>query len=231
MWLTGSTASWPVERRHCVFFRSTSHPWPRHRIRLLNDAAGPRRQQSRVPGGQTQRFLEAARTRPELTSLFSTYRASVPQIFLDVDTQKTMKLGVEPNDVNQTLGAFLGGAYVNDFNRFGRLYKVYVQAEPEYRRNLLDASLFYVRNNEGDMVPISTLLQNEPTAGPNSPIGSICSVPPRSPANPLPATVRPRLWLRSKRSRTRFCQPICPMPGTPCHSRRKRRKAPAALFS
>ena len=116
--------------------------------------------------GQTQRFLEAARARPELTSLFSTYRASVPQIFLDVDTQKTMKLGVEPNDVNQTLGAFLGGAYVNDFNRFGRLYKVYVQAEPEYRRNLLDASLFYVRNSAGDMVPISTLLQNEPTAGP-----------------------------------------------------------------
>jgi HAE1 family hydrophobic/amphiphilic exporter-1 len=114
----------------------------------------------------TQAFIEAANQRPELTSLFSTFRASVPQVFLDVDTQKTMKLGVEPNDVNQTLGSFLGGAYVNDFNRFGRLYKVYVQAESEYRRNLIDASLFYVRNKSGDMVPISTLLKSEPTAGP-----------------------------------------------------------------
>ena len=115
---------------------------------------------------KTQAFIEAASERPELTSLFSTFRASVPQIFLDVDTQKTMKLGIEPNDVNQTLGSFLGGAYVNDFNRFGRLYKVYVQAENDYRRNLIDASLFYVRNNAGEMVPISTLLKSEPTAGP-----------------------------------------------------------------
>jgi HAE1 family hydrophobic/amphiphilic exporter-1 len=98
--------------------------------------------------------------------MYSTYRASVPQIFLDVDIQKTMKLGVAPADVNQTLGAFLGGAYVNDFNRFGRLYKVYVQAETEYRKSLIDASLFYVRNSNGDMVPMATLLSSEPTSGP-----------------------------------------------------------------
>ena len=77
-----------------------------------------------------------------------------------------MKLGVEPADVNQTLGSFLGGAYVNDFNRFGRLYKVYVQAETEYRQELSDSSLFYVRNKDGDMVPLATLITSEPTAGP-----------------------------------------------------------------
>ncbi len=115
---------------------------------------------------QTQAFIAAASKRPELAGLYTTFRASVPQIFMDVDTQKTMKLGVEPADVNQTLGAFLGGSYVNDFNRFGRLYKVYVQAETDYRRQLSDASLFHVRNNEGDMVPMSTLITSEPTAGP-----------------------------------------------------------------
>jgi HAE1 family hydrophobic/amphiphilic exporter-1 len=115
---------------------------------------------------QTQAFIRAASQRPELTGLFTTYRSSVPQVFLDIDIQKTMKLGVAPADVNQTLGSFLGGAYVNDFNRFGRLYKVYVQAETEYRRNLQDTSLFYVRNSTGEMVPISTLLKSAPTSGP-----------------------------------------------------------------
>ena len=115
---------------------------------------------------QSQAFIEAARKRPELAGLYTTYRANVPQIFMDVDTQKTMKLGIAPDDVNQTLGAFLGGAYVNDFNRFGRLYKVYIQAETDYRRDLADTSLFYVRNNQGNMVPLSTLINTEPTAGP-----------------------------------------------------------------
>ncbi len=116
--------------------------------------------------GQTQAFIQAAAARPEIAGLYSTYRATVPQIFLDVDTQKAMKLGVAPADVNQTLGAFLGGAYVNDFNRFGRLYKVYVQAETEYRQQLTDATLFYVRNNQGAMVPMATLIDSEPTSGP-----------------------------------------------------------------
>jgi hydrophobe/amphiphile efflux-1 (HAE1) family protein len=115
---------------------------------------------------QTQAFIAAAAERPELSGLFSTYRSSVPQIYMDVDIQKTMKLGIEPADVNQTLGAYLGGAYVNDFNRFGRLYKVYVQAENEYRQEIADSSLFYVRNRDGDMVPMQTLIKTRPTTGP-----------------------------------------------------------------
>ncbi|MEJ2130443.1 MAG: efflux RND transporter permease subunit, partial [Gammaproteobacteria bacterium] len=115
---------------------------------------------------QTMAFIQAASARPEIAGLYSTYRANVPQIYLDVDTQKTMKLGVEPGDVNQTLGAFLGGSYVNDFNRFGRLYKVYVQAENDYRTSLADTSLFHVRNRDGRMVPLPTLLTDEPTSGP-----------------------------------------------------------------
>jgi HAE1 family hydrophobic/amphiphilic exporter-1 len=115
---------------------------------------------------QTQRFIEAAGKRAEIGGLFSTFRANVPQMYLDVDTQKTMKLGVSPCDVNTTLGAFLGGAYVNDFNRFGRLYKVYVQAESEYRKDLLDLTLFYVRNNKNEMVPMATLMNGVRTSGP-----------------------------------------------------------------
>ena len=115
---------------------------------------------------RTREFIEAASKRPEIAGLYTTYRATVPQVYLDVDIQKTMKLGVAPADVNQTLGAFLGGAYVNDFNRFGRLYKVYVQAETDYRKGIADASLFYVRNAAGNMVPMNTLITSESTNGP-----------------------------------------------------------------
>ena len=107
---------------------------------------------------QSQRFINAALQRPEIGSAFTTFRANAPQIFADVDTDKVLKLGVSPADVNTTLGSFLGGAYVNDFNRFGRLYKVYVQAEKEYRANPTDVRYFYVRNRNGDVVPLSALV-------------------------------------------------------------------------
>lgn len=115
---------------------------------------------------QTQKFIQAAVQRPEIGGAISTFRASAPQIKADVDTSAVLKLGVSPADVNTSLGAFLGGAYVNDFNRFGRLFKVYVQAEPEYRRAATDVRYFYVRGNEGQMVPLSALTTVTPTAGP-----------------------------------------------------------------
>jgi HAE1 family hydrophobic/amphiphilic exporter-1 len=115
---------------------------------------------------QTQRFVQAARERPEVARLFTLYRPSVPQIFLDIDDAKALKLGVPLADINTSVGAFLGGAYVNDFNRFGRLYKVYVQAEPEYRADPSGIRMFYVRNAGGGMVPLSTLVTTSRTAGP-----------------------------------------------------------------
>ena len=84
---------------------------------------------------QTQRFLTEARKRPEIGRIATLYRASVPQVFADIDRSKVLKSGVQLSDVNTTLGALLGSAYVNDFNRFGRVYKVYVQAEPEFRKD------------------------------------------------------------------------------------------------
>ncbi len=115
---------------------------------------------------QAQKFVAAARKRPEIASLFTLFRPTTPQIFLDVDHSKVLKLGVPIADVNTSIGAFLGGAYVNDFNRFGRLFKVYVQAEPEYRADPGGIRMFYVRNSEGAMVPLSTLVHTSRTEGP-----------------------------------------------------------------
>ena len=115
---------------------------------------------------QTQRFIAAAAQRPEIGGLFTTFRANVPQIFADIDQAAVLKFGASPADVNTTLGSFLGGAYVNDFNRFGRLFKVYVQAEPEYRTKAADIRFFFVRGREGQMIPLSSLIASSPTTGP-----------------------------------------------------------------
>jgi HAE1 family hydrophobic/amphiphilic exporter-1 len=94
------------------------------------------------------------------------YRASVPQVFADIDRSKVLKVGATIGDVNTTLGALLGSAYVNDFNRFGRVYKVYVQAEPEYRRDPKQLGLFFVRSAKGEMIPLDTLTSTRSTSGP-----------------------------------------------------------------
>jgi HAE1 family hydrophobic/amphiphilic exporter-1 len=115
---------------------------------------------------QTSRFIEAARKRPEIGRISTLYRASVPQIYADIDRSKVLKSGVALNDVNTTLGALLGSSYINDFNRFGRVYKVYLQAEPEFRRDPDQIGLFYVRNQRGGMVPLDALVTTRPSAGP-----------------------------------------------------------------
>jgi HAE1 family hydrophobic/amphiphilic exporter-1 len=115
---------------------------------------------------QTQRFMDAARKRPEIGRINTLYRASVPQVFADVDRSKVLKSGVSLSDVNTTLGALLGSSYVNDFNRFGRVYKVYLQAEPEFRRDPKQLGLFFVRNQTKGMVPLDTLIATRPSAGP-----------------------------------------------------------------
>jgi hydrophobe/amphiphile efflux-1 (HAE1) family protein len=115
---------------------------------------------------QAQAFIASAKQRPEIESVFTMFRPNSPQIFLDVDDAKALKLGAPLADVNTSIGAFLGGAYVNDFNRFGRLYKVYVQAEPEYRQDVDGISMFYVRNRDDEMVPLSTLVSTSNTQGP-----------------------------------------------------------------
>jgi len=113
-----------------------------------------------------QRFLEAARKRPELVNVNSPFRASVPQLFVDVNRDKVLKEGVPVADVYQTLQAFLGGIYVNQFNRFGRQWRVFLQAEGVDRVAAEDIGHFYVRNGDGNMLPLSTVVSTRRILGP-----------------------------------------------------------------
>jgi HAE1 family hydrophobic/amphiphilic exporter-1 len=114
----------------------------------------------------TAKFLAAARKRPELAQLNLLFTPAVPQLFAAVDKDKAMKLGVPINDVYEELQTLLGGYYVNQFNRFGRVWKVFVGAEPQYRNKATDVGQFYVRNSNGAMVPLSTLVTMRRDAGP-----------------------------------------------------------------
>jgi len=113
-----------------------------------------------------QKFLEAARQRPELAGVNTPFRAGVPQVYADVERDKVLKQGVVVADVYQTLQAFLGGIYVNQFNRFGRQWRVFLQAEAEDRVEPEDIGRFYVRNNDGDMLPLSTVVTSRRVFGP-----------------------------------------------------------------
>ncbi|HVV70866.1 MAG TPA: efflux RND transporter permease subunit, partial [Verrucomicrobiae bacterium] len=111
-------------------------------------------------------FMKAAAKRPELASLTTTYLPSVPQMFINVNRDKALKQGVEINDVYKTLQTFLGGYFVNYFNRFGRQWQVYVEADHPYRASLDQLDLFYVRNRQGRSVPLSALATVERREGP-----------------------------------------------------------------
>ncbi len=112
------------------------------------------------------KFLEAARKRPEIGMITTTYIPSTPQKFVNVDKEKVLKQGVKLSDVYDTLQAFMGGLFVNYFNDFGRAWQVRVEAEAPYRANLENAGQFYVRNNKGEMVPLSALTRFESRYGP-----------------------------------------------------------------
>ena len=113
-----------------------------------------------------EKLTQAARKRPELASLISTFRPSVPQLYVDIDQDRVMKQGLQFSEVYQTLQAFLGGAYVNQFNRFGRQWKVYLQAEPEYRTSADKINNFYVRSVKGEMTPLGSLVTIKRVSGP-----------------------------------------------------------------
>jgi len=112
------------------------------------------------------KFLAAARKRPEIGSISSTFLPSVPQKFLEVNREKVLKQGVALGDVYQTIQTFMGGLFINYFNDFGRTWQVYVQAEAPYRSNMENLGQFYVRNSGGERVPLSALTNFESRSGP-----------------------------------------------------------------
>jgi HAE1 family hydrophobic/amphiphilic exporter-1 len=114
----------------------------------------------------TLKFLAAAHKRPEIAQLNLLFTPAVPQLFAAVDKDKAFKLGVPINDIYEELQTLLGGNYVNQFNRFGRTWKVFVEAEPQYRNKASDVGQFYVRNGNGGMAPLSTLVSMRRDTGP-----------------------------------------------------------------
>tara|TARA_Y100000782_G_scaffold99652_1_gene114081 strand:- start:2315 stop:5425 length:3111 start_codon:yes stop_codon:yes gene_type:complete len=113
-------------------------------------------------------LIYEANQRPELSNVYSTFRANVPQYFLEVDRNKAKAQGVALSDIFLTLQAQLGSLYINDFNQFSRTYRVIMQAESRFRQNPADLQYYYVRNDEGAMVPLTTLAKLEPILGPTS---------------------------------------------------------------
>lgn len=111
-------------------------------------------------------MIFAANQRPEIGRVYTTFRANVPQLFVDLDREKAKALDVDVSDVFLTLQAYLGSFYVNDFNRFGRVYRVVIQAEGAYRERPEDIGRLYVRSRGGEMVPLSTLVTVENILGP-----------------------------------------------------------------
>lgn len=130
---------------------------------MLQDKAGNTPQEL---GAQVNNFIKEAQKRPEIGRIATLFRPTVPQVYAEVNRDKVLKQGVTIADVNTTLGSLLGANYINDFNRFGRVYKVYLSAEGEYRNETWDLGQFFVRNNQGSMVPLNTLVTMSPSSGP-----------------------------------------------------------------
>src|SRR5260370_6293825 len=111
-------------------------------------------------------FLDAARKRPELSGLITTFLPNVPQVFVKVDRDKVIKQGIDLTSVYQTLQTFMGGFFVNYFNRFGRTWQTYIEAEGDYRTDAKNVGQFFVRNANGDPVPLDAISSIKNIAGP-----------------------------------------------------------------
>ena len=130
----------------------------------LQDRAGGNVEQLAAMVSQVQ---AAAAKRPEIGRVSTTFNPATPQVKVEMDREKARTLGVPVDSVFQTLQSYLSGLYVNDFVKFGRVYKVFLQAEPEFTNTPDDIGKFYVRNNDGGMVPLSTLVKVTKMSGPN----------------------------------------------------------------
>ena len=116
----------------------------------------------------TDTFLYYAKQAPELQNISSALQAEIPQIYFDVDRDRAKFLGIPVADIFSTMKAYLGSVYVNDFNMFNRIYRVYIQAEAPYRANKESLGLFFVRAKNGSMVPLTALGTTKYTTGPGT---------------------------------------------------------------
>ncbi len=130
---------------------------------VLEDRAG---KDVQFLANHLDKFMAAARKRPEIGAISTTFLPSVPQQFVNVDREKALKQGVALNDVYNTIQAYMGGLFVNYFNEFGRTWQVYVESEAPFRATTDNLGQFYVRNNQGEALPLSSLVKFGPRSGP-----------------------------------------------------------------
>jgi HAE1 family hydrophobic/amphiphilic exporter-1 len=143
--------------------------------RGLGQTAGFELQLQDMRGGDPRTLAEAMRSLvvagnqdPRIRNMFSTYQVNVPQLRLEVDRKQAQALGIPVGDIFRTLQTHLGSFYVNDFNKFGRVFRVIVQAETPFRSAQRDIGRLYVKSSSGSMVPLNTLVSLEPRVGPES---------------------------------------------------------------
>jgi hydrophobic/amphiphilic exporter-1 (mainly G- bacteria), HAE1 family len=130
---------------------------------VLEDRAGG---ETNLLANNVDSFLAAARKRPEVAQINTTFLPHVPELYVAVDLERTLKQGVAISDVYETIQTFMGGAFINYFNRFGRDWQVYVQAEGTYRTDFDNLGKFFVRNTNNQMVPLSAVTRIERRTGP-----------------------------------------------------------------
>ena len=130
---------------------------------IQNRADGVPKQLEKV----VQQFVGELRKRQELAGVNTFYRPSVPQLFVEVDREKALALGVPVSDVFDALQSTMGALYVNDFNKFGRTYRVQIQADAAYRSRPEDLGSVYVRSAAGDMLPVKALIRTQGVVGPD----------------------------------------------------------------
>jgi len=130
---------------------------------VLEDRAG---KDVQFLAANVAKYMDAARKRPEIASINTTFLPAVPQLYVNVDRDRVLKQGVDLAEVYRTLQTFMGGYFVNYFNRFGRQWQVYVEAEGEYRTRAENLGLFYVRNRQGESIPMSALTSTKSISGP-----------------------------------------------------------------
>jgi HAE1 family hydrophobic/amphiphilic exporter-1 len=214
-----------------ICLRPPAHSRTGQWIRIHDDDSGPGRQHPRIPGRADDPASPRRQRRGlKSASVVTTFRPSVPQRFMEINRDKVLKAGVALNDIYTTVGAFLGGSYVNDFNRFGRLYKAYIQAEPEYRISEDRINLFFVKNKNGDRVPLSAFVSIKEAAGPDftNRFNLYRSI--ELSGGPAPGYTSAQAWTPSKPSLRKPCRRTWATPGATCPFRRRKPRVRRPLF-
>ncbi len=117
---------------------------------------------------EAQKFMQQARQNPAFSSVYTSFTSSLPQVVVKIQEEKAMAQGVPISEIYSTLASQFGATYINDFNKYGRVYRVYMQADAPYRTTMDDLNKIYVKNVQGKMVPLTSVITTEDVIGPYS---------------------------------------------------------------